>query len=615
MCGIAGFWQRDGRAADPALLERMCHAIRHRGPDDAGRWLEGGLALGHLRLSIIDLSPAGHQPMANADGSLRIVFNGEIYNYLELGRELEGRGYIFRSKSDTEVILHAWHAWGADAIHRFRGMWAFALWDARRQQLELVRDRYGIKPCYHATVGSTFGFGSELKALLPLLPLRTPDVSTLASLAIYQMRTDLHATTLREVKQLPPGCRLTVRAESVTETQWLDDAAEMAAAPKDDSPATLRRLLDASVDLHLRSDVPVGACLSGGIDSSALVAIAAPKLPYSLHTFSVVYPGTELDERRFVQDVLQRYPTVIHHEHEPDGSDALDVLRQTVWHFEEPVWGEAVYSWWHVMQLVAAHGIKVVINGQGADELFGGYPYYYPSYLRQLFRSGQWRLGAAELRAEATHQSLSEARMARSLLGPVWPGWARRGARVFGKARSWNTDSLGPLLRDSAHDVDGAVVRRGFWSLESHLRSDFHVTRLPMLLQAEDRFSMAFGIESRVPYITMSMVSYARNLPASAKLSGGVTKRILREAVRDALPASVVDRTDKKGYATPVRAWFRGPQGDAIGDMLHSRSVDDLGLLNAGVVRQHFDAFRRGQPMKELWRLLTVQEWGERFLS
>lgn len=615
MCGIAGFWRRNGQPADPEQLEQMCHAIRHRGPDDAGSYVDGGLALGHLRLSIIDLSPAGHQPMANEDGSLRIVFNGEIYNYLELTRELEGLGYVFRSKSDTEVILHAWHAWGRDALQKFRGMWAFAIWDARRRQLDLVRDRYGIKPLYWSHHDGTVGFGSEVKALLPLLPSRTADTTTLASLAIYQMRTDLLATTLKEVRQVPPGCGITVQLDGVREWQWLDDAAEMAAAPTSHDPATMRGLLEASMDLHLRSDVPVGACLSGGIDSSALVSLAAPRLPYSLHTFSVVYPGTPFDERHYVQDVLARYPSVVHHESQPDGSDALEVLKHAVWHFEEPLWGEASYSWWHVMKLVKEHGIKVVVNGQGADELLGGYPYYYPSYLRQLFATGKWGRGLRELKAEAAHQSMSQVGMARSLLGPVWPGWLRRAARPLGVGRSYESNALGPMLRDAVHDVDSAVVRRGFWSLEKHLNSDFQVTRLPMLLQAEDRFSMAFGIESRVPFITSPVVAYSRTLPASAKLSGGVTKVVLREAMRDALPSSILDRADKKGYPTPARDWFRGAQGDAVGDLLASRSVAERGLLDPKVVRGQFDRFRKGAPMKELWRYLTLQEWGERFLG
>ncbi|MEP6590605.1 MAG: asparagine synthase (glutamine-hydrolyzing) [Gemmatimonadota bacterium] len=615
MCGITGFWRRSGEPADPGQLQQMCHAIRHRGPDDAGQWIEGGLALGHLRLSIIDLSPTGHQPMSNGDGSLRIVYNGELYNYLELGHELEGLGYVFRSRSDTEVVLHAWHAWGAEALQKFRGMWAFALWDARTRQLELVRDRYGIKPLYWSQHGETVGFASEMKALLPLLPQRTADATTLASLAVYQMRTDLRATTLREVRQVPPGTGVTVREGDVREWKWLDDEAEMAAVPRSHDPATLRRLLDESVALHLRSDVPVGACLSGGIDSSALVALAAPRLPYSLHSYSVVYPGTAFDERQYVHDVLARYPSVIHHESQPDGSDALDVLQSVVWHFEEPLWGEASYSWWHVMKLVGSHGTKVVVNGQGADELLAGYPYYYPSYIRQLLVQGRWGLAGRELTAEAAHQSLGKGAMARALLGPVWPGWLRRAARPFGVGHSFEGSALGPMLRDSITGVDGAVVRRGFWNLERHLQSDFEVTRLPMLLQAEDRFSMAFGIESRVPFITSPMVSYARTLPSEAKLAGGVTKVILREAMRGAVPDSVLDRPDKKGYPTPARDWFRGPQAEAVGDRLASARVRDLGLLDSTTVRASFDRFRRGAPMKELWRLLTLQEWGERFLS
>lgn len=616
MCGITGFWRLDGRPAEAELLDRMCRAMRHRGPDDEGRHLDGGLALGHLRLSIIDLSPAGHQPMALPDDSLRIVFNGEIYNYVELGRELENLGHVFRTKTDTEVILHAWKAWGPEALRRFRGMWAFALWDTANRRLDLVRDRYGIKPLYWSHRDGCVGFGSEMKALLPLLPERTPDPVTLASLAIFQLRTDPRATCLRDIRQVPPGALLTItEADGPREVRWHDAEAEVAEAPKNHDAATLRRLLDESVDLHLRSDVPVGACLSGGLDSSSLVALAAPRLPYSLHTFSVVYPGTPFDERHFVEAVRARYPSVVHHESHPDGSDALETLAKIVWHFEEPVWGEASYSWWKVMQLVHDHRIKVVVNGQGADELLAGYPYYYPSYLRQLFATGDWGGFARELRAEAAHQGLSPARMVRSLAGPVWPSWLRRALRPFGMAKSWDTSALGPALRDAVTGVDGVIARRGFWNLESHLRTDFEITRLPMLLQAEDRFSMAFSIESRVPFIDAPLVAYARTLPADAKLERGVTKLALREAMRDALPPSVADRLDKKGYPTPARDWFRGAQGDAVGDLFHSKAVAERGLLNAPVVRAQFDRFRKGAAMPELWRWMTLHEWSERFAT
>jgi asparagine synthase (glutamine-hydrolysing) len=616
MCGIAGFWHRDGRPAEPDVLAAMCHAIRHRGPDDRGTWIDGAVALGHQRLSIIDLSAAGRQPMATAEGSLQLVFNGEIYNYRELGRELEARGHVFRTRTDTEVILHAWQAWGEDALPRFRGMWAFALWETARRRLVLVRDRPGIKPLYWTQRGQTVGFGSEIKAVLPLLAERRPDHATLASLLLYQLRTDPRRTCFADVQQVAPGTLLRVSDDAIVEHRWHDPDADVPDLAGMSAPAAMRRLLEESVALHLRSDVPVGACLSGGVDSSSLVALAAPQLPYSLHTFSVVYPGTPEDERGFVGAVRAQHPTVVHHEDQPDGSDALSTLQDVVWHFEEPVWGEASYSWWRVMRLVQAHGVKVVVNGQGADELLGGYPYYYPSYLRGLLRRGALGTFGHELMAEARHQAMSPATLLRGLFGPVWPGWLRRAARPFGIGVSWDASALGPALREAAPAVDGAVARRGFWDLETHLRTDFEVTRLPMLLQAEDRFSMAHSIESRVPFLDAPLVAWARTLPATAKLREGMTKVVLREGMADLLPPVVAARADKKGYPTPSRAWFRGPQADAVADRLHDRSLDALGFLDGKVVREKFARFRKGEArMPELWRYLSMQEWGNRFAA
>ncbi len=554
--------------------------------------------------------------MATSDGTLQLVFNGEIYNYRELGRELEARGHIFRTRTDTEVILHAWREWGEEALPRFRGMWAFALWESSRRRLVLVRDRAGIKPLYWTQQGATVGFGSEIKAVLPLVLERRPDHATLAAMILYQLRTDPRRTCFHAISQVAPGSLIAVDPVSVVERQWHDPEADTPDLGGLDAPRAMRRLLEESVALHLRSDVPVGACLSGGLDSSALVALAAPQLPYSLHTFSVVYPGTPFDESAFVHAVREQYPSVVHHEDQPDGSDALDTMRDIVWHFEEPVWGEASYSWWRVMKLVQARGVKVVVNGQGADELLGGYPYYYPSYLRQLARRGSIGTFRRELLAEAKHQAMPAHTLMRGLLGPVWPGWLRGAARPFGIGVSWDTSALGPALREAAPEVDGAIARRGFWDLEAHLRTDFEITRLPMLLQAEDRFSMAHSIESRVPFLDAPLVAWARQLPASDKLRGGLTKVVLRDAMRDVLPPLVADRADKKGYPTPLRAWFRGAQGDAVGDRLHAQSLADHGLLAPKVVRAQFDRFRKGEaPLPELWRYLSVQEWGERFGS
>lgn len=614
MCGIAGIRRLDGRAADQGVVEEMCRAIAHRGPDDHGIYLDGEVGLGHRRLSVIDLTPSGHQPMSLPCDTLWITYNGELYNYRELRHELEARGVAFRTASDTEVVLRAWEQWGEAALSRFIGMWAFALWDRRRRRLTLCRDQYGIKPLYWCQTKEHFGFASEMKGLLPVLPNRTPDLGTLYQLAVFQLRTAPDATCVSEIRQVPPGGLLHFDGDRLEARRWYTLPAHDADDPGD--PATLRRLLEESLTLHLRSDVPVGACLSGGIDSSALVALTAQRVDYPLHTFSVTYPGTPADESRFVTAVRDRVPGLVPHETTPLGEGALASLDRIAWHFEEPVWGEASYSWWSVMELVAAHGIKVVVNGQGADELFAGYPYYYPSYLRQLLRGGRLPTFVRELRAEAAHQGTRSADTFRSIFGPVWPLAMRRMLRPLGVGASWNDEALGPALREVAADAHAVEARRGHWSLDAHLRGDLTVTRLPMLLQAEDRFSMAFSIESRVPFVTPSIVEWATRVRASRKLHRGVTKLVLREAVADLLPSEVRTRADKKGYNTPAPAWFRTAIGDEVADRLASNSVRDLGLLHQRTVQQRFEQFRTGKgPLPEVWRWLTLQSWGERFAA
>ncbi len=622
MCGIAGIVRFDGASVRPDQVKRQTDQIAHRGPDDAGIHVDGPVGLGHRRLSIVDLSPAGHQPMASADGTLWIVFNGEIYNHAALRVELSGLGHAFRSGTDTEVILAAYRQWGDACVQRFEGMWAFALWDAPQRRLFCSRDRLGIKPFYYALTGAGFAFGSEIKAVLAsdLVEAR-PQLDAVRMQLVYRSRTTAQGTCFRDIVQLPPAsnavltdtrleCRAYWRAGDHLggRTGDLDDRV---------MAAQFRERLGQAVASHLRADVPVGACLSGGLDSGTLVALAAPTLPRRLRTFSITYPGTRFDESRWIHALHGHVGNLEGSESTPDGTDLVEVLERSTWHFEEPVWGGSVYSWWHVMKSVHAGGIKVVLNGQGADELLAGYPRYYPTYLRQLLRQGRLQAFRRNFDGFRVQQDgMGRGALARELLTPFWPDWLRRLGRTVGRGAAFDDRFLSPQLRAQQSGGGDAAARRAFSDLDQHLLSDLTSTRLPELLQAEDRFSMAFSIESRVPFLDHRFVEWAMALPAEQKIRAGVTKVVLRNAMRGLLPDITVDRRDKQGYPTPIEGWLKQYGVDYAGDVIGSRSFRERGLFDAAAAGAAFERWRAGQArLPELWTWLSTEVWARQYLD
>lgn len=622
MCGIAGIVRPAGATVRADEIRRLTDLIAHRGPDDAGLHLDGAVGLGHRRLSIVDLSPAGHQPMASADGAAWIVFNGEIYNHVELRRQLEGLGHAFRSATDTEVILAAFRQWREACVERFEGMWAFAIWEPARRRLFCSRDRLGIKPFYYALAGGSFAFASEIKAVLAsgVVPARA-DLAAVRLQLVYRARTANDATCFEGVRQLPPAHNAVYEDGRLSLHRYWDaataaDAGEEAWRGRD--PAT--RFLDElgqAVDSHLRSDVPVGACLSGGLDSGALALLASRRMATPLRTFSVTYPGTAFDESPWIHALTAQERNLAPSESRPDGSDLVEVLERATWHYEEPLWGHSVYSWWQVMKAVNGGGIKVVLNGQGADELLAGYPRYYPTYLRQLLLGGRLPAFLRNFEGFRRQQGgLSRAALLRDLATPFWPDWLRRGARLAGRGRAYDDRFLAPALRTLRDPAAEALARRAFNRLDRHLLSDLIVTRLPELLQAEDRFSMAFSIESRVPFLDRRFVEFALALPDSQKIEGGTTKVVLRNAMRGLLPDQTVDRRDKQGYPTPGETWLRQHGAEYAGDLLGSRSFRERGVFDPASTDAAFAQWRGGAgKLPGLWTWLSTEHWFRRYLD
>src|SRR5712691_6955590 len=592
MCGIAGIYHFDRRPMpreDIAALEAMAQIQHHRGPDNSGLEAFGPCALACQRLSILDLSAHGHMPMHSDDGRLALVQNGEIYNYVELRDELRALGHVFRSDGDTEVVLRAYEAWGAACVERFVGMWAFALYDTQAQTLVLSRDRLGVKPIYVHRTADRLVFASEIKAIVAYLrergePLR-PNAASIATYAATGLVDGLPDTFFEGITRFPAAATMRIRPDDVrTVTYW--DLPSRAAAlraslngAKEAPWSALRAALDDAVRVHLRSDVPLGVCLSGGLDSSAIVGLASQHVE-RVRTFTVYFgDGPDYDERQHAHPIIQQFGADAS-ERRIEPTDVLDTLKRIVWHLDEPSLALGVYPQWHVMSLARDSGVKVVLDGQGGDEVFAGYNNYAPQHLYGL-------LGAQPMRFPFEVAALGR------LQG--WPQ-ARAAARsaVAMRLRAPVASSVGekpdaalltPELQqmaDMSHDewrlwprvFDGWLTNVLYWELTR--------TRLPALLRYEDRLSMAFSIESRVPFLDHRLVELAFALPDEVKRHAGWSKYGLRKALDGLLPASVVWRRDKKGFPTPVGDWLRNGRGAAALDILRDPSRRSRQLFPQG---------------------------------
>ena len=623
MCGIAGVFRFDApecSADDLAALAGMARVQRHRGPDDDGLESYPRCALAAQRLSILDLSPNGHMPMRSEDGQLALVQNGEIYNYLELRAELEALGWQFRSEGDTEVILRAYQQWGERCVERFVGMWAFALYDARDQSLVLSRDRLGVKPLYvHQTQGRLV-FASEIKAIVTYLrclgePV-VPNESAIATYAVTGLVDGLEETFFRGVRRFPSASSMRVRATGVQTSAYWDLPARAAAvrASLDGSClAAVADSLDEAVRVHLRSDVPLGVCLSGGLDSSAIVGLASRHVE-QVKTFTVYFDDRpEYDERQHARAIVERFRAAAKEELvRPD--DLLATLRQIVWHLDEPSLALGVYPHWHVMQL-ASRDVKVVLDGQGGDEVFAGYLNYAPQHLYGLLGAQPARVpgelvGLGRLHGWTRARAAADSAV-RMRLKPARPPTVDRRPDAALLA-----PELRPLADVSLEEwrlwpraFDGWLTNVLYWELTR--------TRLPALLRYEDRLSMAFSIESRVPFLDHRLVELAFALPDTAKIRGGWSKYALRRALDGLLPRSVVWRRDKKGFPTPLGRWLRDARGAAAVQLLQDprRRTRHLfpGSSLEPILAEHVSG--HADRSWQLWRALSTELWWDAFFS
>lgn len=603
MCGITGIVS-PFQTPPLDVLQRMTATISHRGPDDTGFFVEPGVGFGHRRLSVIDLSDRGHQPMANDAQTLWIAYNGEVYNYIEIRRNLLARGYSFKSDSDTEVILHAYEEFGEDCLQLFKGMFALAIWDSVKKRFFAARDRVGIKPFYYYFDGKTLVFGSEIKALLQHPAVNAqPDEEAIRRYLLFG-NTMSDQTWYSCIKSLPPGCWLSLENGRLKIQKYWDIKYEPDYSRSYESLSEeLLSLLEDAIALHLRSDVPVGAYLSGGIDSSSIVSLATPMLPGGIHTFSAAFAeGPEYDERAYINVISKTFATH-HHEVIPSPRDLPHLLPKLLWHLDEPVIGAAILPMYRVCELVAKSGVKVVNGGQGGDELFGGYPPFYVTAVRNIMatlKTGPWSADLAmELLCSPSYLCKGGA-MSRlySRFVPAKSGiqWLRGGDDT----RKHVGDIWSNVLVDSP--ASNAFDEMAYLSLKYFL---------PGLLQQEDRMSMAWSIESRVPLLDYRIVEFSGRVPSWMKVRRGVLKSILRRAVRGTVPDVILGRKDKKGYPTPSGKWFAGELSGYLretlcGGRLYSESLVDPAAV-AEMVKCHTEGSMDYGAV--LWNILNLELW------
>lgn len=623
MCGINGILElSDGAAAEEAIgadLARMNQAIAHRGPDGEGRYVARGIGLGHRRLAIIDLSDAGHQPMQNEDGSLQLVFNGEIYNYLELMPELVAAGHRFRSRSDSEVILHAYEQWGPACVERFNGMWAFAIWDTRQQTLFLSRDRLGVKPLFHRTVGGRLYFSSEPAGILAVTPAPRANLSRLHDYLAYGYRLNTGESSFEDVLELRPGHSALVRPGQpmVATRYWtLPGPAERSPGEPGQRARDLKALLEDAVRLRFRSDVPVALLQSGGLDSSAICVtvdaeMAAGRLGglHEVTAFTAVHPGHAVDESALARAVVSTCPGIRGVEIIPDDELLAARLPEFVAAMQEPVFSPTSYAHWCLMRAIRAQGIKVVINGQGADEALAGYGRYIVGQRLLDLLGGQ------------PGRAWNEARDMHRLMGMGWGGLAAQTAKAL---LGWNSAAwtrahlseggasvLRPEFRQAhGHRLPEGPRADGDSRLRHQMRDQLLTYGFNQILHYEDQSSMHQSIEIRSPFIDYRLMEFAYRQPDDLLFSDGITKRLLREAFATRLPASVANNHKKLGFATPFDRWVQQPSFQAfVRDLVASDSFRSRGIWDAEKLARRMtdpQATARGFPT---WRFLIAELW------
>lgn len=580
MCGIAGYISKNTKyKPNKNIVKRMTDKIKHRGPDAEGQWVDDCIALGHRRLSIIDLDAQSNQPMFSHDGKYAIVYNGEIYNYLELKEELKNRGCLFKTNSDTEVIIEAYRIFGERCFNLFNGMWAFALYDIENKKLIISRDRFGIKPLYTVDNENVFGFASEIKAILAAFPEENvPNENCIYRYLTGSVNEDADEQCFyKRIKIFPPAHYMVydialnkknyIAYWEVDEKNFYNKWIARRNPIK-----TFKELFESAVGLRLRADVDVGACLSGGLDSSVIVGCASKKFGKRMHTFSSIYTDKECNEERYIRKVNEKWNTNAHYI-KPDDYEKnfTRYIEDLTYHHDQPSNGASLYSQYMVMKAVKKN-VKVVLDGQGADELFAGYIQYYSHYIADLMDIGTFRAKCKAIKlltivkkqwpevlgAVSTDTVVSLVGVKNSFL---FQNNSRIEDLKIRRSRQMFTKEFMEKVHDNYRRKDIKCSSR----LNTRLCNDVLNKSIPSLLHNEDGNSMAFSIESRVPFLDYRIVEFAIALDGKYKIRNDWTKWIIRRSLKEYLPKEVVKRKNKMGFPAPFARWLReGENKDEI---------------------------------------------------
>ncbi len=610
MCGIFGVV---GEISEE-MADICVDSLAHRGPDGRGIWRRDGITLGHRRLAILDLSEKGRQPMSYADGRYLITYNGEIYNFIEIRAELQSRGHVFRSDSDTEVILAAFVEWGEECLQKFNGMWAFAIWDDREKALFLSRDRFGKKPLFYASVKGNFAFASEMKALFPIMPEVRPNLNLVKDHKMIFHYESTDECVVEGIKRFPAGSWGIYRRGRLTTTKWWNTLDHIPQAPcrYEDQAEQLRALFLDACRLRMRSDVPLGTALSGGLDSSATISAMAhlarhgrgPRMNEDWqHAFVACFPGTPLDESRYarmVTDHLGIEATFL----EIDPLRVIDRLDEYLY-LQEDLYVTSPIPFMMTYDAMRSHGVKVTIDGHGADELFGGYPF---DYLYALRDTGLHLKAAREILS--TYYGSAPEQSVQFRLPPMWGYWFK-----------WHVIDIARRLlrRERQMPGEGHARFRSFDALNKVLYRSVHLNVLPTLLRNYDRYSMANGVEIRMPFMDHRIVCYAFSLPWTSKVRSGFSKCIVRDAISPYMPHEVTWRKGKIGFSSPVVDWMKGPLRRFFLDTISSVSFAQSALIDAAkagaavrrVIADPAATFRMGEQawtevMPYLWEQAVI---------
>lgn len=605
MCGISGVYSGNGHVTseDVNVVKSMNNAQFHRGPDAEGLFFDADCALGHRRLAIIDLTPQGEQPFTSEDGRYKMTYNGEIFNYKELREELIKCGHTFRTTNDVEVLLIAYLHFKEECLNKLNGMFAFAIYDTKDKTLFIARDRFGIKPFYYTFLNQKFYFASEIKALKCISGLnKSIDEHTMFNYFCFN-RTDIYDETFnRNIKRLPKGHFAKIDAGGISIKQWWN--AEWFIQQNNDDTydkvlSTIENLLISSVDLRLRSDVPVGSCLSGGLDSSIITGVLYDRLtvPKEYKTFTASFPGYAIDETKYVDLLNQKYPFQNFRTF-PNGNGAFENITEFINVNDEPTTSPSFYSQYEVMRLAKQHGITVLLDGQGGDESFAGYQYFHGFNFTRLYKQGKYGKLLVELYSAYSRKQEKEA--FQTFIFQILPDYIRK-RLLYRTLPNINKDFF-------YHHIDNSVIYNDFFkadSLNKSLVKHFQY-KLEHLLRTEDRNSMAFQIEARVPYLDYRLVEYMLSIDENLKIQKGENKILQKKSLGKYTISEIENRLDKIGFGTPADDWMRSENWEKMTNINFNKACEYFPQIFNSNSKLKYNLYDR-------WKINQLVIWYENF--